>query len=563
MGDGSWRVLPLSAFMSHRRPRHSEPARTSPVLVCRAHHPARHRAAHTASGPRHRDGRDDEPRGRPAGAGVVAAGALGDVGGPRAEVAATPTTPPASKGSLRFAGGWSEAPRPRRGPGSSGAARAAPDRAGAVAGPGRGPGPDRRRARVRSRGAGHRGRRLVLARHRPGAARDGTSGESGTTRTRVLEPALAAAPSYVRSRRPHPSASTRRYEPQRSRSAILPSRRSKGSSVVCAAPRAREREHGVGPRSVAAPRATPDPPPIRGWNATASRPSASSVPRCDTSRVEPRRGASSRAPVRIRPLAARARRPWAEPPNCKGARAIAASTSAGARRSTSEPEEAAVVGHLGAGAARPGDPDRNGHPVAAAATVAVLSGHGAHAGVHQGRRADRAVDGGPGEDVVRVGAASVPRDPGRRPHGHLAQPPDQGDAGPCAGPALVHSHRPAGDRCRAHRAENREQAQAVDVRVMRAHHHALGRAAGSHRHPVVVAGGETAQHTRPVTLDDGSGHLQRPALSARESLEPLAQDTRGRGHDVGAEQDVPGQAGLTEPTLGSRGGHRGSGRWLT
>lgn len=32
VGDGSWRVLPLSAFMSHRRPRHSEPARTSPEL---------------------------------------------------------------------------------------------------------------------------------------------------------------------------------------------------------------------------------------------------------------------------------------------------------------------------------------------------------------------------------------------------------------------------------------------------------------------------------------------------------------------------------------------------
>ena len=30
VGDGSWRVLPLSAFMSHREPRRSEPPRTSP-----------------------------------------------------------------------------------------------------------------------------------------------------------------------------------------------------------------------------------------------------------------------------------------------------------------------------------------------------------------------------------------------------------------------------------------------------------------------------------------------------------------------------------------------------
>ena len=30
VGDGSWRVLPLSTFMSHRVPRHSEPPRTSP-----------------------------------------------------------------------------------------------------------------------------------------------------------------------------------------------------------------------------------------------------------------------------------------------------------------------------------------------------------------------------------------------------------------------------------------------------------------------------------------------------------------------------------------------------
>ena len=177
-----------------------------------------------------------------------------------------------------------------------------------------------------------------------------------------------------------------------------------------------------------------------------------------------------------------------------------------------QPEEAAVVGHLGAGAARTGDPDRDGHAVTAVATLAVRVRDGARSGVHQRRRADRTVEGGAGEDVARVGAVPVARNAGRGAHGDLAQAPDQGAGVPRAGPALVHAHRPAGDRGRAQRAEDGEQAQAVDVRVVRAHHHALGRAADSDRQPVVIAGGETAQHTGPVTLDDGPGRAHGPAL---------------------------------------------------
>ena len=157
VGDGSWRVLPLSAFMSHREPRRSEPPRTSPERYVE-------RTTPRATGqPTQRPGtartrRDDGITRGPAGAAVVAARALGRVGGARTEVAATPTTPPAPAGLAALRRWLVGAPRPRRGPGASGAVRAATGRAGAVAGPGRGPGAVRRRARVRSRGAGQRGR---------------------------------------------------------------------------------------------------------------------------------------------------------------------------------------------------------------------------------------------------------------------------------------------------------------------------------------------------------------------------------------------------------------------
>ena len=108
VGDGSWRVLPLSAFMSHREPRRSEPPRTSPERFVQRTTP------HVT----------DQPTQRPD-------HATGTVGTPRPEddrpglpwwllVPSVVWVVPALKWlrrrrrrrlrrvSLRFAGGWSE-----------------------------------------------------------------------------------------------------------------------------------------------------------------------------------------------------------------------------------------------------------------------------------------------------------------------------------------------------------------------------------------------------------------------------------------------------------------------
>ena len=201
VGDGSWRVLPLSTFMSHRVPRRSEPPRTSPERYVerttpRATEPPTQRPA-DGTGTAGTTGPEDDRPGLP----WWLLAALGGVGGARAQVAATPTAAAGCRRvSLRFAGGWSELldlaadqgrPVPSELPRVVQArllgrgedlARFADEHVFAPEGP------DSAAADV------------VLARHRPGAAGDGARGGTGAPGARVLEPALAAAPSYARGR---------------------------------------------------------------------------------------------------------------------------------------------------------------------------------------------------------------------------------------------------------------------------------------------------------------------------------------------------------------------------
>ena len=172
VGDGSWRVLPLSDV--HEPPR-APPLRAAAHVagaLRRAHHPARHRAAHAAPGSRHRTrpGRRDRRADRPGLPWWLLLPSVVWVV-PALKWLRRRRRRRLRRVSLRFAGGWSELLDLAADQGTPGAVRAAAGRAGAVAGPGRGPGAVRRRARVRSRGAGQRGRG-----RRSGAASTGSGG---------------------------------------------------------------------------------------------------------------------------------------------------------------------------------------------------------------------------------------------------------------------------------------------------------------------------------------------------------------------------------------------------